>query len=73
MLYPIALTVMCFGIVSLLLVYVVPKVVEVFDSYKAALPLATRVLIAVSDFARSYGLYALVARGRPGFPGARGS
>jgi general secretion pathway protein F len=60
MVYPIALTVMCFLIISVLLVYVVPKVTEVFDSYKATLPLATRVLIAVSDFARHYGLYALV-------------
>ncbi len=32
MLYPIVLTVMCFAIVSLLLVYVVPKVVAVFES-----------------------------------------
>src|SRR5689334_19194395 len=30
MIYPIALTIMCFGIVSGLLVYVVPKVIEVF-------------------------------------------
>ncbi len=53
MLYPIALTTMCFGIVSILLVYVVPKVVDVFDSYKAQLPLPTRVLIAFSNFART--------------------
>jgi general secretion pathway protein F len=61
MVYPIALTVMCFLIISVLLVYVVPKVTEVFDSYKAALPLATRILIGISDFARHYGLWALVA------------
>jgi general secretion pathway protein F len=61
MLYPIALTVMCFIIVSILLVYVVPKVVDVFDSYRAQLPLATRVLIAVSGFARHYGLWAAMA------------
>ncbi len=42
MLYPIALTVMCFGIVAGLLVYVVPKVVDVFESSKAQLPLITR-------------------------------
>ena len=34
LLYPIVLTVMCFAIISILLVFVVPKVVEVFDSYK---------------------------------------
>lgn len=61
LLYPIALTVMCFVIVSILLVFVVPKVVEVFDSYRAKLPLSTRVLIAVSDFARHWGIYTLIA------------
>jgi general secretion pathway protein F len=60
LLYPIALTVMCFVIVSILLVFVVPKVVEVFDSYRAKLPLSTRVLITVSDFARHWGIWALI-------------
>lgn len=57
MLYPIALTTMCFVIVSILLVYVVPKVVDVFDNYRAKLPLATRVLIALSDFVRHWGIW----------------
>ncbi|GAC1459609.1 MAG: type II secretion system inner membrane protein GspF [Steroidobacteraceae bacterium] len=61
LLYPIVLTVMCFGIVSLLLVFVVPKVVAVFVAQKAQLPLITRLLIAVSGFLRSYGAYLLVA------------
>jgi general secretion pathway protein F len=61
LLYPIVLTVMCFGIVSLLLVFVVPKVVAVFIAQKAQLPLITRVLIAVSAFLRSYGIYLLIA------------
>ncbi|HXS27126.1 MAG TPA: type II secretion system inner membrane protein GspF [Steroidobacteraceae bacterium] len=60
MLYPIVLTVMCFAIVSGLLAYVVPKVVAVFQSTHAQLPIATRVLIAVSALLRSYGLVLLV-------------
>lgn len=60
MLYPIALTVMCFVIISILLVYVVPKVTEVFDSYRAVLPLATRILIGVSDFIRVWGVWLVV-------------
>jgi general secretion pathway protein F len=60
MLYPIALTIMCFGIVSGLLVYVVPKVVNVFESSHAELPFVTRVLIGVSGFFRAYGLYLLI-------------
>jgi general secretion pathway protein F len=61
MLYPIALTVMCFGIVSGLLVYVVPKVVGVFESSKAELPFITQCLIGLSGFFRDYGLYFLIA------------
>jgi general secretion pathway protein F len=61
MLYPIVLTVMCFAIVSGLLVFVVPKVVAVFETSKAKLPLITRILISTSGFARSYGVYLLIA------------
>jgi general secretion pathway protein F len=60
MLYPIVLSVLCFAIVSALLVYVVPQVVSVFESSKAKLPLMTQVLINVSGFLRSYGIYLLV-------------
>ncbi len=59
--YPIALTLMCFSIVSVLLVFVVPKVVKVFETSKRELPIATRILIGSSDFFREYGIYALIA------------
>jgi general secretion pathway protein F len=61
LLYPIVLTIMCFVIVSILLAYVVPKVVEVFESQHAQLPLATRLLIDVSSLIRDYGIYLLAA------------
>jgi len=61
MLYPIALSIMCFGIVTGLLVFVVPKVIEVFEASKAKLPFITQALIAISDFARVYGIYVLIA------------
>jgi general secretion pathway protein F len=61
MLYPIVLTVMCFGIVSILLTYVVPKVVEVFEANHAKLPLATQILVDLSAGLRVYGLWLLLA------------
>jgi len=61
MIYPIALSIMCFAIVCGLLTYVVPKVVAVFESSHAELPLVTRVLIGVSGFLRVYGIPLLVA------------
>src|SRR5690242_248312 len=63
MLYPIVLTVMCFAIVSGLLVFVVPKVVAVFETSKAKLPLITQLLIGTSDFFRNYGVYLLIGIG----------
>ena len=61
LLYPIVLTVMCFGIVAILLTYVVPKVIEVFEAQKAKLPLATRVLVGLSAFLRDYGVWLVIA------------
>jgi general secretion pathway protein F len=61
MLYPLVLTIMCFTIVSILLTYVVPKVVDVFEANHAKLPLATRVLVGVSGFLRNYGIWLLIA------------
>ncbi len=61
LLYPIVLTVMCFGIVSVLLTYVVPKVVTVFQSSHAQLPLATVILVTVSGFLQKNGLWLLAA------------
>lgn len=63
MIYPIVLTVLALGIVSLMLVYVVPKVVGVFENTGQQLPGLTISLIALSDFMRDYGLVviALVA------------
>jgi general secretion pathway protein F len=60
MLYPVLLFVVCVAIVFFLLVSVVPKVVEVFRSSEAQLPLLTQLLIAGSDFMRDYGLWLVV-------------
>jgi general secretion pathway protein F len=55
LIYPVILTLMAITIVSGLLVYVVPKVVGVFENTGQALPVFTRMLIASSDFLREYG------------------
>jgi general secretion pathway protein F len=60
LLYPIVLSIVCLGIVTGMMVYVVPKVIEVFESSKGKLPMATQVLIFVSEFLRNYGVYLLI-------------
>ena len=50
LIYPIVLIVLALVIVGLLLVFVVPNVVNQFDTLNQQLPLLTRVLISISDF-----------------------
>ncbi len=63
MLYPVLLFAVCVAIVFFLLVSVVPKIVEVFRSSEAQLPVLTQILIAGSDFMRQYGVWLVVALG----------
>ena len=53
--YPALVTMVAIAVVSLLLIYVVPQVTRVFENTGQALPLATRLLIAMSDAARASG------------------
>ena len=50
LIYPIVLTGVALTIVVLMLVYVVPKVIGVFETTGQTLPLLTRALIALSTF-----------------------
>jgi len=59
--YPAIVIVLSFSIVTFLLVYIMPQMTRVFINAGQILPLATRMLIAISDFVRLYGLMALAA------------
>jgi len=52
--YPIVLAVVALSVVAALMMFVVPQVVEQFDTVGQALPLLTRMVIAVSDFLVGY-------------------
>ena len=52
LLYPALVTLVAIMIVTGLLVYVVPQVVQVFQQSRQSLPLLTRALIGLSDFLR---------------------
>jgi general secretion pathway protein F len=54
-LYPAIVTVVAIVIVVFLVSYVVPQVAGVFAGSKRALPFLTVVMLAISDFVRSYG------------------
>jgi general secretion pathway protein F len=56
LLYPAILTMASVAVVGVLLGYVVPQLVQVFESLDTTLPLATRILLAVSGFVGNHGL-----------------
>jgi len=67
MLYPVMLFVVCVAIVFFLLVSVVPKVVDVFRTSDAQLPLLTQLLITGSDFMREYGVWLVMGIAAAGY------
>lgn len=58
--YPLILTAVAVTIVIGLLAYVVPQVVQVFDSLDQQLPLLTRLLIGLSEFLKTQGGWLLL-------------
>ena len=60
-LYPAIVTLVAIVIVIFLVSYVVPQVASVFAGTKRSLPILTVIMLAVSDFVRSYGWFMLIA------------
>jgi len=55
--YPLILTIVAFSIISLLMAFVIPKVVAQFEGTGQDLPLITKIMISCSDFILDYGLW----------------
>ena len=60
LIYPALMIVVSTAIISFLLAFVVPKIIEVFSSSGQSLPAMTSALIAISSYIKSYGLYTIV-------------
>ena len=61
LIYPALVTVIAIGVIAVLVTYVVPQVVSVYQQSRQTLPLLTRALIATSDFFRATGWLWLAA------------
>ena len=61
LIYPAVVTVIAFAVIAVLLIYVVPQVVSVYQQSRQTLPWLTQALIATSAFFRATGWYFLVA------------
>lgn len=59
LIYPAALAIVAAGVVTALMVFVVPGIVDQFTVFDAQLPLLTRVVVGLSGFILDYGLYLL--------------
>ncbi len=59
MIYPAIVVIAMIGIGIAMMVFVIPKLVSIFDEIKAELPLPTKILIAISDFLTQNGIIAL--------------
>jgi type II secretory pathway component PulF len=61
MLYPCILFVLALVVLTVMMVFFIPKFQNVFNSIHGSLPLITQVIIMASHAIRSYGLFILVA------------
>ena len=69
--YPTILAVVAMGVVTALMMFVVPQVVEQFDNVGQQLPFLTRMVIAVSDLLVGYWWVMLLVIAGAGFLGWR--
>lgn len=60
MAYPLIMVLAMIGVVSVLFVYVIPKIVQVFEHTGAELPLPTRILIGLATTLREHGILFLL-------------
>jgi len=59
LIYPIVVGVVALMVVVALLVFVVPRVVEQFETMGQKLPLLTQTMVNISEFLQAYGLFLL--------------
>ncbi|MED5372749.1 MAG: type II secretion system inner membrane protein GspF [Myxococcota bacterium] len=67
MIYPVLMTLVGFGIVVGLFVFVIPKMRRIFDSFDAELPWITSALLSISDFATQWWWLIGILMGGAGF------
>jgi len=58
--YPAILTIVALAVVIGLLTFVVPQIVEVFENTGQALPLLTRIMLAISEFMQRYFILLII-------------
>jgi len=60
LIYPMTLIATSIVVVTIMMLWVVPKITVIFASSNRELPLITKVIIGLSEFTQSYGLYIII-------------
>jgi general secretion pathway protein F len=60
LIYPVLLTAVSLLLVTGLLTFVVPQIIQVFEGFDQELPILTQWLIAISDFFKEFGVQLLI-------------
>jgi type IV pilus assembly protein PilC len=63
LIYPIIVTIAMIGVVTVMMVFVVPQLTTMYDSFGAELPFLTQILIAISNFMRTFWWLFLIILG----------
>lgn len=63
MVYPISVVIIAFGVIAVLLIFVIPVFQEMFADFGSALPAPTQIVVNMSEFMQSNILYVIVAIG----------
>lgn len=59
--YPVVILIAMLGIGTFMMIFVIPKITVMFKEFNAELPLATRILIKISDTLAAHGIIAGIA------------
>lgn len=60
LIYPVFITCTTLGVTGMLTVFIFPKIMPIFISLNITLPLTTRILLGISIFLQSWGLYVIL-------------
>lgn len=63
LIYPLIVGIVALTVVIALLVFVVPRVVEQFDTMGQKLPLLTQIMVSISEFLQTNGVFLLIGLG----------
>lgn len=71
MMYPAVLLTLAIAVLIFLLVFFIPRFQTLFDSFDAALPLITQIIVGVSTVMRHYGIWVLAGLLAAGYFGGK--